>query len=304
MHGYIANTDLDWFDFLAGRADDEVNFWMPSTRGFKALTVGEPLIFRLKAPRNRIGGFGIFERFSLLPDWLAWPTFGPANGAPTPEVMTARLGAIRQRNAIDGPRIVGCIVLAQPVFLPSPLQPAVPPSWHPNIVSGKGYNLNEGEGAALWRALREGAAMHAVGLDEPVLAAERYGAEVPVRPRLGQAGFRLAVLEAYCRGCAVTREHSLPALEAAHIRPYADGGVHDVTNGLLLRSDIHRLYDCGYVTVTPDHRFRVSRRLKADFDNGRSYYHLAGERVWVPEDPELRPDPRALEWHADARYLG
>lgn len=74
-----------------------------------------------------------------------------------------------------------------------------------------------------------------------------------------------------------------------------------MSNRRLLRSG---LYDCGYVTVKPDHRFRVNPRLTADFDNGRSCYNLTGAQVWVPEEPELRPDPRALEWHADTRYLG
>lgn len=49
-------------------------------------------------------------------------------------------------------------------------------------------------------------------------------------------------------------------LQAAHIMPYADGGTHDVTNGLLLRSHIHCLFDLGYVTVTPEYRFKVFRR--------------------------------------------
>ena len=54
---------------------------------------------------------------------------------------------------------------------------------------------------------------------------------------------RFAVTSAYQSACAVTMEHSLPVLDAAHIRPYSDGGEHEVSNGLLLRSDIHRLFD-------------------------------------------------------------
>jgi hypothetical protein len=54
--------------------------------------------------------------------------------------------------------------------------------------------------------------------------ASRYGAPVLVPPRLGQGAFRVAVTDAYGRSCAVTREHSLPVLEAAHIQPYALGG--------------------------------------------------------------------------------
>jgi putative restriction endonuclease len=69
----------------------------------------------------------------------------------------------------------------------------------------------------------------------------RYGDPVPVRPRLGQGAFRVVVTDAYDRRCAITRERTLPVLEAAHIKPYSEGGIHDLPNGLLLRSDLHRL---------------------------------------------------------------
>jgi len=68
----------------------------------------------------------------------------------------------------------------------------------------------------------------------------RYGAPKTVQLRLGQGTFRIAVTSAY-GACAVSGEHSLPALEAAHLRPYADGGERALSNGLLLRADIHRL---------------------------------------------------------------
>src|SRR5258706_5120751 len=89
-----------------------------------------------------------------------------------------------------------------------------------------------------------------------------------IRPRLGQGAFRVLVTDIYRRRCAVTQERTLPALEAAHIRPYGDGGTHEARNGLLLRRDIHSLFDAGYVTVTPDLRFEVSRRIREEFENG------------------------------------
>ena len=98
-------------------------------------------------------------------------------------------------------------------------------------------------------------------LSEASPPAQRHGKPILVRPRLGQGTFRVVVTDAYTRACAVTGEHSLPALEAAHIRPYSHGGVHEVSNGLLLRSDIHRLFDRGYVTVTKDLRFEVRQRF-------------------------------------------
>ena len=90
----------------------------------------------------------------------------------------------------------------------------------------------------------------------------------------------------------MTRERTLPALEAAHIRPFGDGGAHEARNGLLLRRDIHSLFDSGYVTVTPDLDFEVSLRIKAEFENGRHYYALHGQRINVPQDASQRPIPR------------
>ena len=130
----------------------------------------------------------------------------------------------------------------------------------------------------------------------------RTGTPRPVAPRLGQGSFRLAVLDAYGGARAVTTEHSLPALEAAHIRPWHAGGGHDVSNGILLRRDVHRLFDLGYVTVRPDLRFAVSPRLRDEFANGRVYYALSDQRIQAPGLAALRPSEEALEWHSDTVF--
>jgi len=92
-------------------------------------------------------------------------------------------------------------------------------------------------------------------------------------------------------------------LEAAHIRPVSDGGLHRIDNGLLLRSDVHTLFDRGYVTITSQLRFEVSRRLREDFDNGELYYQLHGLNIRVPTNPEEHPNREFLEWHADTVFL-
>jgi len=102
----------------------------------------------------------------------------------------------------------------------------------------------------------------------------------------------------------VTGEHSLPVLEAAHIRPYSQGGAHRVDNGLVLRTDLHRLFDKGYVTVDEDRRFVVGRRLKEEFENGRSYYALQGQPLHLPEQPASHPSAGALAWHREQLFLG
>jgi putative restriction endonuclease len=68
-------------------------------------------------------------------------------------------------------------------------------------------------------------------------------------------------------------------------------------NGLLLRADIHRLFDAGYVTVTPDHRFVVSQRLEREWENGKAYYAMDGREIALPRQVVDRPDPELLRWH-------
>ena len=132
----------------------------------------------------------------------------------------------------------------------------------------------------------------------------RYGDPRLIQPRLGQATFRIAVLDAYGRACAVTGEHSLPAIEAAHIRSYAQDGPHEVRNGLLLRADLHRLFDTGYLTVTPELRLEVSPRLREEYKNGRSYYPLHGSQLQAPNIDGHRPEKQFLEWHNQHVFRG
>jgi putative restriction endonuclease len=93
-------------------------------------------------------------------------------------------------------------------------------------------------------------------------------------------------------------------LEAAHIRPWAVGGTHSIPNGVPLRRDLHRLFDLGYVTIRPDMRFVVSRRLRDDYANGRAYYELDGRELRLPDRQDLRPDPAVLSWHEAEVFLG
>lgn len=313
MRGYVGVTDRGWHAHLltrqqTGSACDEVNFWSPGASAtFQVLQPGEAFFFRLKAPVGKIAGIGFFQRFVRLPVWLAWDSFGEGNGAGSLAELRHRLNRLSAsiRGSQADVETIGCRLLSNPVFFPPDAWVDGPEDWSPNIVSGKGYDLTVGEGRRIWDACRErlmDKRLPAWPAPEPV--SERYGTPRPVAPRLGQGGFRIAVLEAYRRACAVTGEHSLPVLEAAHIQPYADAGRHDVRNGLLLRTDIHRLFDRGYVTVTPDLRFRVSERLRADFDNGRTYYALDGATILTPNDTALQPDRGALEWHGQTVYLG
>ena len=58
------------------------------------------------------------------------------------------------------------------------------------------------------------------------------------------------------------------------------------------------------MTVTPDLRFRVSRKLREDFDDGAPYLPFDRREIWTPADPALRPGRELLEWHAETRFRG
>lgn len=300
----VAVTDRDWFEHLRRRPDlAEVNFWAPSDRAFRALREGELFLFKLHAPANYIVGGGVFTYANALPCSLAWEAFGEANGAQSLAEMRARIARYRRADLADRSDFpIGCRILTRPFFLEETDWIPVPASWSANIVSFKTYVTDEPDGRRLWDLVQDKAALAAGAWS--VTDAPRFGEPQLIRPRLGQGAFRVLVTDTYNRRCAVTRERTLPALEAAHIRPYSEGGEHAVANGLLLRRDLHSLFDAGYVTVTPDLRFEVSRRIREEFENGRDYYALHGAAIHPPDDPERRPDHSLLAWHNEQRFLG
>jgi putative restriction endonuclease len=300
----VAVTDGEWFDHLRTRPRlAEVNFWSPTERAFRALESGELFLFKLHAPRNVIVGGGYFAHATVLPCSLAWEAFGEENGASTLREMRARIARYAKRppESRDDFRI-GCRILTQPFFLPEFAWIPVEGMWTRQTVSFKTYSTDENDGMRLWNEVQN--AIGASGSSEFREPIARYGEPALVRPRLGQGAFRIIVTDNYHRMCAVTHERTLPALEAAHIRPFAEGGGHEASNGVLLRRDIHSLFDAGYATITPTLEFEVSRRIKEEFENGRQYYELHGRRIAAPDDPRAVPDRAALAWHNESRYLG
>lgn len=300
----VAVTDDDWFEMLRQHPDlTEVNFWAPSAANFRALQSGEMFLFKLHAPRNEIVGGGIFAYSNALPCSLAWEAFGESNGARSAQEMRTRISRYRRTDANDrSDFVIGCRILTQPFFFEERDWIPVPLDWSPNIVSFKTYDTGTAAGLALWDSVNDRLSRQpAPGMAEP---RPRFGGPQLIRPRLGQGAFRVVVTDIYQRRCAVTQERTLPALEAAHIRPYGDGGEHEARNGLLLRRDIHSLFDAGYVTVTPSLHFEVSRRIREEYENGRHYYALHGQAISAPEAIGQRPDANALTWHNEHRFRG
>ena len=302
---YVGITDWEWFSQLRKlEGIDEVNFWQPSPHAFRALGPGEPFLFKLHSPRSRIVGVGFFARHVSLPVSIAWETFGLKNGTSSLLEMRNRVEKYRKVSSPMEDYEIGCILLEQPAFFEEP-DWLDAPDWKAPIQSGRGYRLDEEPGESLWGKVQlllatQGAA-GVISVAEPI--GPRYGPPVFTFPRLGQGSFQAAIIDAYGRKCAITGERVLPVLEAGHIRPYSEGGEHRIDNGLLLRRDLHTLFDRGYLTVTPEMTVVVSKRLEAEFHNGKEYLQMSGHPLLTPARSSDRPNPQFLDWHNQHRFV-
>lgn len=305
MRIYIGITDRDWFHFLRFRKAEEMNFWRPrNTSDFGAIKPGELFLFKTRYPENCVVGGAFLVRHTTLPLDLAWSTFGEANGVASLRDFRAKISSLRGDGEINP--VIGCTVLTQPFYLEDHAFLAPPNDWASNIVTGKSYDAAAGEGLRLFEQAKAAIlSTRPISMDNIVSeGAPRYGDERLMRPRLGQGGFRIVVMDEYERRCAITGERTLPVLEAVHIQPYSEEGPHEVSNGLFLRSDLHTLFDRGYITITNDLRVEVSRRIREEFSNGRDYYALHGRELKVlPVNRAHRPSPTFLEWHHNHCFL-
>lgn len=306
MRMYVGITDSDWYNILKDENCDEVNFWRPGSSAFKAVEENEMFLFKLHSPQDFIVGGGFFVKYSLVPTYLAWDAFGIKNGTRSLKELNDRINKYRGRNNIvqNNPQI-GCIILTEPFFFNEEDWLPVPNDWKSSIVQGKAYDTDTAIGQSLYNDVVDRLSeKHLKNKDNQPEKMRRYYDAV-TKHRIGQGAFRVAVADAYHRRCAITGEKTLPVLQAAHIKPYAQDGPHQVSNGLLLKSDFHTLYDDGYITVDTDYRVNVSKRLHEDYGNGKDYYKYDGQELLLLPDNKIElPSKEFLEWHNNNVYLG
>jgi len=144
-------------------------------------------------------------------------------------------------------------------------------------------------------------ALHAAAADEALVEGRRPQAQVShgdfvqraIRLRRGQASFREELLEAYEGACAVTRSTARAVLEAAHILPFAEGGATHPSNGLLLRSDIHTLFDLRRISIdSRNWTLLVDESLR-----GTEYWDMRGWHIAWPRQKRAEPDLDAVDEH-------
>jgi putative restriction endonuclease len=316
MRGYVGVTDDRWYQFLASRPEgsvSEVNFWRPGGGGGfreETLAVGEPFFFKTHAPHNRVVGGGFYSGFASLPVSEAWQLLDEANGMATQRQMLERIA--HYRGEVVTPfydPVIGCDFVRDVTFFPDGITFDPPPGFKLSIVQGKSYDMGDPQFARYFGDLMQlvlGKPLPAeIDLGRPWHDSGPVFGEPRLAPRrLGQKSFKGVVLSAYHGRCAITGTKIRPVLEATHIRPVSPthGGENRLDNGLLLRSDVHTMFDRGYLAVDPAHRLLVSPRLRTDFGNGEQFYSKAGSVIALPDRKPDRPGREFLEWHLDTIF--
>jgi putative restriction endonuclease len=216
--------------------------------------------------------------------------------------MLARIVHYRRAPVAPGEDpVIGCVFIRDVRFFPEESVPP-PPDFAPNVVQGKSYDLANPSVSGYFSDLMQ----RILGVSIEIDFSEPWHRQGPVfgdprlsPQRLGQNAFQARVLTAYERRCAITDSKIRPVLQAAHIRPVTSGGEHRLDNGLLLRSDVHTLFDRGYLGVDPGFRLHVSPRLREEFGNGEQFYSRAGHAIALPARRADRPQREYLEWRLD-----
>lgn len=107
--------------------------------------------------------------------------------------------------------------------------------------------------------------------------------------RRGQPKFRKELINAYAGKCALTGCEVEDVLEAAHIIGYLGSHTNHVSNGLLLRADVHTLFDLGMLKIDAKGRVHIADALA-----GSMYEHYEGKSIRFPTEQNSRPHPGAL----------
>lgn len=287
----IALTDVSWFKFLREKDFKLINFWTPTGWEPKKINPGDMFYLFLKSPYRKVGGYARYVYSFQLTVRDTWNKFGQANGAPNINMMLEQLSAIRGTR-IDENTIIGCIMLQDPVFLPD----------------NEFFDSME-IGVEIKQAMQKfkyikGAEIirqeYTIDKIDDYILNEEATVEYTLsahKRRIGQSTFREKLLELY-RKCAVTREDYPLVLEAAHIDPYIGESSNYPQNGLILRSDVHKLFDANLLAIDTNYHVKLSNILA-----GTSYERFENEPIVLPENKNFYPSEDALKRRIEKLFV-
>lgn len=287
----ISPTDINWFQNLREKGlNIDVNFWTPTPWNVSKPRSGDKLYFMLKSPIRKIGGYGHFVKYENQTPTEAWNQFGLRNGCANYEEFVSKLAHYKALNSKDdsGPSQIGCIVLTDVNFFDDDEFLDVDDfgvSFPRQVVKIKYFEQNDPFGNSSVSLPTTD-----IGFDLVKEEREEYRSSSLQNQRKGQGKFRSAVSRAYSDRCCISMESTPELLEAAHIQPYRNVSSNHVQNGLLLRVDLHKLYDSGLLYVDEQYKIHVSPIVKSE-----SYRQFHGRRISLPEDLLNYPSKQALK---------
>lgn len=294
----ISPTDEDWFNLLKSNNHlNRINYWTPTPWNLKKLMPGDRLYFMLKAPIRKIGGYAEVVKYENMSINQAWNTYGLGNGVVGLEELIFRTSKYKgkrtnQKNDDQNP-VIGCIELKEAVFF-NPKEYLTPKDLgvsFPNQVVKISYFHGD------FPNLGEEIPDLPTSSFSLVESANKKQKLREVNQRVGQEGFRKAIYKAYDDRCAITGESCKDLLQAAHIQPYKDENSNHVQNGILLRIDLHRLFDTGLITIDTNYRIRFSSIFQS-----KEYLKYDGKKIRLPLHKQQCPSIQALEYNNKYKF--
>lgn len=287
----ISPTDNDWFQFLkTSNFNSFINFWTPTLWNIQKLTVGERWYFLLKSPIRQLGGFGEFHEYKNLTALEAWKEFGCRNGCISKNQFISKIQLYIDKNSenFGGESIninnyrIGCIILNNCQFWDEEKfqRPSNYNIEFPNQVVKFKY-FNQYDPFTSFTDQTDDFNL----INEP---REQYRKET--NRRRGQSEFKGKILKAYKNKCCITGENCPELLDAVHLQAYLSYASHHTQNGILLRVDLHRLFDSGLLFIDGNYIIHISSIIKNTW-----YQQFHNTKIYIPENVKFHPSKKALE---------
>jgi putative restriction endonuclease len=285
----IAPTDENWFAFLKNsQFNSFINFWTPTTWNVKNLKSGDKWYFLLKSPIRKIGGYGEFVEYKNMTPQAAWKEYGLRNGCNSKLDLTVKIQKYIDRNSkkhskkninIDNYEI-GCIVLKNCVFWDSD-----------SYIDPTNFNISIAKQVVTRKYFKQYDPFTIKDIDDFFLLDEpREVYKLEVNQRKGQGIFKGLILKAYNNKCCISDETCPELLEAAHIQHYLNQQSNHIQNGILLRVDLHRLFDNNLLYIDNGYIVRISPLV-----NTPHYKKYNGRKISLPNNMDDHPSLTALE---------
>ncbi len=307
----ICRVPHNWYELIRANyitnGSAKVNVWYPSGaehEDFSVAEPGTPALFVLTDPNERefIAGGGFFQRTEEMPLQKAWNLYGVRNGVMDFEDFKARNRALggKDEDPIVCSVISGTFIFARTdaVYIPDEFQESF------KTYERKELPMNEPickylSKVALQRRnpeLQEGRSEN----DWPgiyVMASQRNSFSL-------SSLFQTRMMKLYDFKCAITGCTSRPVLDVAHIKTMFDDNFQSENNGIVMRTDLHRLFSQGYMTAFYNDKgeveLEVSDTLKDECAD--EYLKYQGTILSLPEDKIYWPSREYLEWHRKIRF--